>query len=330
MLAQRAGAASLRPGREARSSSCSTSSPRGRDLTHLSRARSRASSWSCCAALASRHGMSTVVAEALPQEPLRPVKGFMFDVDGTLLLSDRSLGGYEVLPGAVEVLTTLQARSIPFVVLTNGSAYPPAEQAAKLRKLGLPVADAQMLTPFQRRGRSHVAKRHEARRWCSARAASGTRSRSRGSRRCSRASRARARWRRSMSAGTRNADMKDIEAACNAIWGGAKLYVASDVPFFATRHGRAMGYSYAIVGAIRRMTKARSILTGKPSLHALRFVARKARRQSSRSRRGGRRSHASRSSWHGGAARRRSASRPGRPQPRSGRASPSCARRIAC
>ena len=32
--------------------------------------------------------------------------------------------------------------------------------------------------------------------------------------------------------------MKDIEAACQAIWGGAKMYVASDVPFFATKHGR--------------------------------------------------------------------------------------------
>jgi len=69
--------------------------------------------------------------------------------------------------------------------------------------------------------------------------------------------------------------MKDIEAACQAIWAGAKLYVASDVPFFATRQGRAMGYSYAIVGAIRRMTRAPMILTGKPSLHAMRFVAKK-------------------------------------------------------
>ena len=69
--------------------------------------------------------------------------------------------------------------------------------------------------------------------------------------------------------------MKDIEAACQAIWAGAKLYVASDVPFFATKQGRTMGYSYAIVGAIRRMTKAPFILTGKPSLHALRFAARR-------------------------------------------------------
>jgi len=67
--------------------------------------------------------------------------------------------------------------------------------------------------------------------------------------------------------------MKDIEAACNAIFAGAKLYVASDVPFFATRAGRTIGYSYAIVGAIRRVTRAPMILTGKPSRHAMQFVA---------------------------------------------------------
>ena len=71
--------------------------------------------------------------------------------------------------------------------------------------------------------------------------------------------------------------MADIEAACQAIWAGAKLYVASDVPFFATKQGRTIGYSFAIVGAIRRMTKAPMILTGKPSLSALRFIAQKLR-----------------------------------------------------
>ena len=43
------------------------------------------------------------------------------------------------------------------VLLTNGSAYPPAEQAAKLRKIGLPVEDAQMITP------SSVTAEHMAR-----------------------------------------------------------------------------------------------------------------------------------------------------------------------
>jgi 4-nitrophenyl phosphatase len=53
--------------------------------------------------------------------------------------------------------------------------------------------------------------------------------------------------------------------------------VASDVPFFATKAGRTVGYSYAIVGALRRLTKVSHIITGKPSLHALRFVAKKLR-----------------------------------------------------
>src|SRR5690348_4126219 len=91
--------------------------------------------------------MNAQVRDTGSLAPLRPLKGFMFDLDGTLLLSDRSLGGYELLPGAAEVLTTLRERAIPFVVLTNGSAYRPAEQAAKLRGIGLPVEDEQMLTP---------------------------------------------------------------------------------------------------------------------------------------------------------------------------------------
>jgi ribonucleotide monophosphatase NagD (HAD superfamily) len=69
--------------------------------------------------------------------------------------------------------------------------------------------------------------------------------------------------------------MKDIETAVSAIWNGAKLYVASDVPFFATAGGKTMGYSYAITAAVRKMTRAPMILTGKPSLHALRLVANK-------------------------------------------------------
>ena len=70
-----------------------------------------------------------------------PIDGFMFDLDGTLVLTDKSLGTYQVLPGAIDVLTELHARGIPFVALTNGSAYPPAEQAPKLRAIGLPIAD---------------------------------------------------------------------------------------------------------------------------------------------------------------------------------------------
>ncbi len=198
----------------------------------------------------------------------------MFDVDGTLLLSDRALGGSELLPHAAETLDALAGRGVPYVLLTNGSAYPPAEQAAKLRKLGLAVRDEQMITPSSVaaqlmagkgidkvlvRGSEGVghARRH---------AGSDTRT----------ATHAAPTAVDAVYVGWHpDCGMKDIEAACNAIFAGAKLYVASDVPFFATRAGRAIGYSYAIVGAIRRVTRAPMILTGKPSRHAMQFVARR-------------------------------------------------------
>jgi 4-nitrophenyl phosphatase len=202
------------------------------------------------------------------------LKGLMFDLDGTLLLSDRSLGGYEILPGAAELLTELARRAFPFVVLTNGTAYPPAEQAAKLRKLGLPVRDECMLTP------SSVAADLMLR-------AGVRRALVLGSSGVGHALReARIETVHVGEPGEREVQavfvgwypectMKAIEAACHAIWSGARLYVASDVPFFATKQGRTMGYSYAITGAIRRVTQAPMILTGKPSPHALRFVARR-------------------------------------------------------
>lgn len=207
-------------------------------------------------------------------EPLGEIGGFMFDVDGTLILSDRSLGGYKILPGAAQVLKTFQKRDIPFVVLTNGSAYPPVEQAGKLRKLGLPIENEQMLTP------SSVAADLMARRGVKSALILGTP----GVGYCLEEAGIELKFPDHKTPDQVEAvyvgwhpdcGMKDIEVACNAIWNGAALYVASDVPFFATAAGRSMGYSHAITAAIRKLTRAPMILTGKPSLNALRFVARK-------------------------------------------------------
>ncbi len=200
------------------------------------------------------------------------LSGLMFDVDGTLLLSDRSLGGYELLPGAAETLATLAERGFPYVLLTNGSAYPPAEQAEKLRKLGLAVSDQQMITPSS--VAAEVMQRNGVRRVLVLGSAGvGFALREAGIGTCDAADPQAAAVDAVYVGWHPDCNMKDIEAACNAIFAGAKLYVASDVPFFATRHGRTIGYSYAIVGAIRRVTHAPMILTGKPSRHAMRFVA---------------------------------------------------------
>ncbi len=205
---------------------------------------------------------------------LPPINGLVFDVDGTLLLSDRALGGYEVLPGAIEALSALTRRAVPFVLLTNGSAYPPAEQAARMRSIGLPVEDSQMITPssvtadlMSSRGvrRALVLGTHGV---GHALREAGIETIYTGEPRTSEVDAVYVGWHP-------DCGMKDIETACHAIWAGAKLYVASDVPFFATKQGRTIGYTYAIVGAIRRVTRAPIILTGKPSLHALRFAARR-------------------------------------------------------
>ncbi len=207
-------------------------------------------------------------------ERLGPVEGFMFDLDGTLILSDRSLGGYRLLPGAVEILCELQKRGIPFVVLTNGTAYPVAEQAPKLRALGLPISDEVLLTPNTVTA-DLMPKRGVKRALVLGVPGVGQPLAEAGI--------------ETVFPGQDHADevqavyigwhpdcgMKDIEAACKAIWNGAELYVASDVPFFATASGKTMGYSHAITAAVRKITHAPMILTGKPSLHALKLVAKK-------------------------------------------------------
>lgn len=195
--------------------------------------------------------------------------GVMFDLDGTLILSDRQLGHYHLLPHAVEVLEHLQERGVPFLALTNGSAYPARAQAPRLAALGLPITADNLYTPnsvaaelFAARGHGRVMVLGTA----------GVRDalEELGIATCA--------------PGDGHADavyvawhpdctMADIHAACSAVLDGAALYTASDVPFFATQSGPAFGYSCAIAGAIHRVTGTDAEVTGKPSLHALDFVA---------------------------------------------------------
>lgn len=207
---------------------------------------------------------------------LAAVKGFMFDLDGTLILTDRSLGHYQVLPDAVQVLNELKARGIPFVTMTNGTNYPAAEQAPKLRAIGLPIEDDALLTPST--VAAALMPRHGVKRALvlgtpgvgHALAQAGIQILFTGDEGAENVDAVYIGWHPACG-------MKDIEVASRAIWNGAKLYVASSVPFFATAHGKMMGYSYAIAAAVRKITGAPMILTGKPSLHALRLVAQRLR-----------------------------------------------------
>lgn len=196
-------------------------------------------------------------------------QGVMFDLDGTLILSDRQLGQYRLLSHAVEVLEQLQARGVPFLALTNGSAYPARAQAPRLAALGLPITPDNLYTPNSVAAQLFAARGH---RRVMVLGTSGVRDalEELGIGTCA--------------PGDAGADavyvawhpdcgMGDIHAACSAVLDGAALYTASDVPFFATQSGPAFGYSCAIAGAIHRVTGVDAEVTGKPSLHALDFVA---------------------------------------------------------
>ena len=79
---------------------------------------------------------------------LRDVRGFMFDVDGTLAHRG-SDGRAHPQPGAVEVLERIRASGRPLAVFTNGSHVTSETMARALREDGIPVQDHEMLTPVE-------------------------------------------------------------------------------------------------------------------------------------------------------------------------------------
>ena len=202
----------------------------------------------------------------------RKPKGFMFDLDGTLILSDRSLGGYTAIPGAAETLAALDERGIPWIAMTNGSAYPASVQAPRLREVGLPIRDERLFTPNSVAAKAMVERD----------------------------------YRRVLVLGTQgvvdaleemdvpcvgpddeaaheadavyvawhpDCTMTHIHLACERVLEGAAFLTASDIPWFAAKSGRAFGFSCAINGAVSRITGVEPEPTGKPSALALTLVA---------------------------------------------------------
>jgi HAD superfamily hydrolase (TIGR01450 family) len=196
----------------------------------------------------------------------------MFDLDGTLILSDRKLGGYTVIPGAVEVLEELERRGVPFLALTNGSAYPAAVQGPKLRAVGLPIADDRLFTPNSVAARVIADNAHRSVLVLGTdgviEALEGE-----GIACCRPGDQAAAAADAVYTAWHPGCTMDDIHAAAGRVLAGAAFYTASDVPFFATKDGPAFGYSCAINGAVARVTGREPQVTGKPSALAMDFVA---------------------------------------------------------
>ncbi len=69
---------------------------------------------------------------------MKPYPGYIFDLDGTVYRGGR------LIPGAAETLARLRARSARVVFLSNNPTYTREQYAAKLARLGIPCAVAEV------------------------------------------------------------------------------------------------------------------------------------------------------------------------------------------
>ncbi len=209
------------------------------------------------------------------RERLASARGFLFDLDGTLVLGDKHNKGLECLPGAAELLALLDSRGIAFGALTNGTVRPPARYKVKLHDAGLQIPEDRIMTPavvaadyFTDAGYKTILVLGVEGVWKPLSDAGLEVIRPLQGGDPESADAVFVGWYREI-------HMDEVEAACNAVWNGAGLYAASLVPFFATRGGRALGSSRAIAAMITSITGRRATALGKPSPHALRSAARR-------------------------------------------------------
>lgn len=204
-------------------------------------------------------------------ERLRSSRAFLFDMDGTLVLGDKTNHGLNPLPGALEITTFLSARGVPFVLFTNGTARTPQEYVEILRNAGFPLPENGVMTPassaadhFRRRGFRRILTLGGEGLEKPLREAGMEIVSPEGK---PVADAVLVGWFREFT-------MSALEAACYAVWGGAKVYSCSQSLYFATAQGKALGTSRAISAMIKDLTGARIHVIGKPALEALRCAAR--------------------------------------------------------
>jgi HAD superfamily hydrolase (TIGR01450 family) len=196
---------------------------------------------------------------------LDDVRGFVFDVDGTLVR--RFPDGVHPMPGAVEVLERIRASGRQVAIFSNGSHLPPAAFARQLRDDGLPVADEEMVSPVSS-ALSYLRRRH-AGRGVFLFAQPSVRE-------------------LVAQAGVRlvdgeaaeaadvvlvlhvdDAPMTELERAARAVLGGARLLTANYLPAYAGANGPIFSRGAMITAAIAKASSTRPTVVGKPSRAAV-------------------------------------------------------------
>lgn len=218
----------------------------------------------------------TEPSDAALMQRLRDARGFVFDLDGTLVLGDRNNRGLVPLPGALEITGWLARQGTPFAIFTNGTTKTPRQYARVLASIGLDVPGHAMLTPASSAAAVFVRRGYRRVLVLGSDAVADP-------------------LREAGIEALMAADLPDgnppsgvdavlvgwypeftmtaLESACHAVWAGAAVYSASQSMFFATAQGRALGTSRAICAMLKSLTGCRVEVVGKPALAALRVAA---------------------------------------------------------
>jgi HAD superfamily hydrolase (TIGR01450 family) len=201
------------------------------------------------------------MAEDVPR--LDGVRGFVFDVDGTLLHRGSDGRGHPQ-PGAVEVLERIRGTGRKLVLFTNGSHVPSARIAEGLRRDGLPVSDEEMLTPVDS-AITYLRRRHGGRPVLAFASESVCAHLSEHGIPVARGEEAEVVF----VAHLEEVEMAMLDRAARAVTAGAPLYTGSYVRGYAGANGMIFSRGAMITAAIAKVTGARPRVLGKPSRPAV-------------------------------------------------------------
>jgi HAD superfamily hydrolase (TIGR01450 family) len=191
------------------------------------------------------------------------VRGFVFDVDGTLVHRGAD-GRARPAPGAVEVLERIRASGRPLALFTNGSHVPSAAIASGLRDDGLPVSDHEMLTPTDSAITYLRSTHRDDRVLLFGSEAVAAHMRAAGVELTTGEDAAAV-----YVAHLQQVELDDIERAARAVTGGAQLLTASYVRGYAGANGIIYSRGAMITAAIAKVTGVRPRVLGKPSRAAV-------------------------------------------------------------
>jgi HAD superfamily hydrolase (TIGR01450 family) len=216
-------------------------------------------------------------------ERLARVDGIMFDIDGCLVLSNGPSGhdGARVLAGAREAIQLARRTLRRVCVFTNGTAQTPTDIAEHLRGLGVDVRDDEVLTPavvaaqvmhdlyadaplmvFGSEGVLDDFRRLDLNLVDVDSLIAGEPPAS-----------ADVPIAAVVIGWDRDFDAAKLQVAAEAVAAGAKIYCTSAAPMFASNERLNVGVSGFISAGLSYVTGEPYEVLGKPSAHAMSFIA---------------------------------------------------------